>query len=60
MNNKHYEIWEHPASQTWKVFTEMTQELRATLLQTGWRPVVEYAENDAAPAAGGAAGDGPQ
>ena len=46
MKQKLYEIWEHPGSQTWKVFIDVTQDLRATLLQTGWNPVFQYHETD--------------
>lgn len=46
MKPKLYEIWEHPESQTWKVFNDISQELRSTLLQTGWSPVVKYQEED--------------
>ena len=46
MKQKLYEIWEHPGSQTWKVFTDVTQEIRTTLLQTGWQPVTQYQEDE--------------
>ncbi len=46
MNEKNYEIWRHEGSQTWKVFIDMTDELRSTLLNTGWNPVTRYKEGD--------------
>ena len=46
MKRESYEIWRHEESQTWKVFTNITQELRQTLASTGWNPVVQYKEDD--------------
>ena len=46
MKRESYEIWRHEESQTWKVFTNLTQELRQTLASTGWSPVVQYKEAD--------------
>lgn len=48
MKQKFYEIWEHQGSQTWKVFTDITKELRETLLQTGWTPVVNFRDGEVA------------
>lgn len=42
MKRESYEIWRHEDSQTWKVFANLTQELRQTLTSTGWNPVVQY------------------
>mgnify|MGYP003607084643 CR=1 FL=1 len=46
MKRESYEIWRHEESQTWKVFTNLTQELRQTLASTGWSPVVQHKEED--------------
>ena len=46
MKRESYEIWRHEESQTWKVFANITQELRQTLASTGWNPVVQYKEED--------------
>ena len=46
MKRESYEIWRHEESQTWKVFTNLTQELRQTLESSGWNPVVHYKEED--------------
>ena len=48
MKQKGYEIWRHEGSKSWKIFIEMTGDLRSTLLNTGWKPVVQYKEGDAA------------
>jgi hypothetical protein len=37
-----YEIWVHRESQKWKVFTAMSEDFRNTLIQTGWKPAVQY------------------
>lgn len=42
MKQKYYEIWRHEGSQTWRVFTNMTEALRMTLMNTGWNPVIHY------------------
>ena len=44
MKQESYEIWRHQESHTWRVFTNMTQELSQTLASTGWNPVVQYKE----------------
>ena len=52
MKRESYEIWRHEESQTWKVFTNLTQDLRQTLTSSGWNPVVHYKEEEE--------GDGPE
>jgi len=47
MKQTGYEIWRHEGSQSWKVFIEINEELRSALLNTGWKPVVQYKEGDA-------------
>ena len=41
MKQVQYEIWIHEENQTWKIFTNVTEELRALLEQTGWSPVIQ-------------------
>lgn len=48
MKQSGYEIWKHEGSQSWKVFIEINDELRSALMNTGWKPVVQYKEGDAA------------
>lgn len=46
MKQKFYEIWVNQGSQTWKIFTEVTDDLRATLTGTGWKRAVQYEEDE--------------
>lgn len=41
-----YEIWVHHESRKWKVFTAISEELRNTLTQTGWKPAVQYKKSE--------------
>ena len=44
MQQKSYEIWRHEINRTWKVFTNVSEDSRRTLLATGWKPVIEHIE----------------
>ena len=41
-----YEIWMHDGSQTWKVFTNVSNEQRRLLIETGWRLADQYDEDE--------------
>lgn len=41
-----FEIWRNERSQTWKVFANLTEELRVSLRNTGWSEVGRYQEAD--------------
>lgn len=45
MKGQSFEIWRNESSQTWKVFRNMTEEIRQTLHDTGWSEVVQYPED---------------
>ncbi len=47
MKRKSYEIWRHEESQTWKVFTSLTEDSRVILENTGWNSVIQYQEGEA-------------
>ena len=44
MQQKAYEIWRHEKNRTWKVFTNVSEDSRQTLVATGWKPVIEHIE----------------
>ena len=44
MQQKSYEIWRHEENRTWKVFTQVSEDSRRTLLNTGWTPVIQRKE----------------
>lgn len=46
MEERCFEIWRNERSQTWKVFTNLTAELRASLKSMGWSEVGRYQEAD--------------
>jgi len=46
MEQKRYEIWTNEDSQTWKIFTNVTEDLRKILIQTGWTLVFQSGENE--------------
>lgn len=44
MQQKSYEIWRHEENRTWKVFTQLSEDGRQTLIHTGWKPVIQHIE----------------
>lgn len=42
MKGQSFEIWRNESSQTWKVFSGVSEPMRQTLKDTGWSEVVQY------------------